>query len=103
MFSRSSDNLSSEIMLCDFYAGVEVVSFLKISPAVSLRAMSYRIVESSSWHKRRPGETRVSLDYSRMVSFYDTTLFPGLQAHRLQLNQDRWDHNIESINPDEIQ
>ena len=33
-----------------------------------------------SWHDRAPGETRVSLDYSGIVTFYDTSLSSLVEA-----------------------
>lgn len=99
----------SEVMLCDFTAGVEVVSFLNIVPIVRQRmprrsdpprppsplgngaiprldphvGPDTRVLEAGSWHNVYPGETRIVLDYARLISFYDTALFPGLAQTRV--------------------
>ncbi|KAH7928222.1 hypothetical protein BV22DRAFT_216800 [Leucogyrophana mollusca] len=96
-----------EIMLCNFTAGVEVVTFanlasLKIGPPQDGRPnykhimfRATEIIHSSSWHYRYPGETRVQLDLARLVSFYDTALFPSLVSQRA--GQERWDHRLLGI------
>jgi hypothetical protein len=112
-------------MLCDFTAGVEVVSFLNIVPSVrqrmprradSPRPLSSpgsgviprldphvgpdtRVLEAGSWHNVYPGETRIVLDYTRLISFYDTALFPGLTQTRVGVP--RLKHNLGEIDVEE--
>ena len=99
-------------MLCDFSAGVEVVSFhhlsardsesergnfsepLKSPPAV-------RSIEAGSWHNYFPGETRIHLNYAGVVSFYDTALFPSLKP--LRYNKERWDHRLEGVSSVDVE
>jgi len=95
-------------MLCDFSSGVESVSFLNLiptywkgTPPLPNYRLAYRVLEAGAWHNYSPGETRIKLDYSRILSFYDTTLFPGLRA--LRNGQERWDHNLSRISSDEIE
>jgi len=95
-------------MLCDFSSGVEPISFLNLIPAywegkppLPKARPAYHVLEAGTWHNYSPGETRIKLDYSRILSFYDTTLFPGLQA--LRSGQERWDHNLSRISSDEIE
>ncbi|KAJ7452645.1 hypothetical protein FB451DRAFT_1145257 [Mycena latifolia] len=57
--------------------------------------ITFEVVRAGSWHNRYPGETRVVLDLTRLVSFYDTALVPSLVAERAGL--ERWDHRLEGI------
>ncbi|KAF8151002.1 hypothetical protein B0H34DRAFT_862503 [Crassisporium funariophilum] len=117
-------------MLCNFSAGVDTVSFLNLQPITEPKDAPpipsgnllyrfidwlsskkppgppdgwppfYRVIESGSWHNNYPGETRIQLDYSRLVSFYDTALFPSLQESRT--DNERWDHRLEDIRSEDI-
>ena len=97
--------LRSEIMTCDFNAGMELVSESKLVPRTgdgvprrvphltpppddpapevppgwrgSVRSGTsslFEAINSGTWHNRPPGETRVKIDYSRVVSFFDPAL-----------------------------
>ncbi|KAJ7106988.1 hypothetical protein C8R44DRAFT_637636 [Mycena epipterygia] len=126
-----------EIMICDFAAGVELVSadFLAafwprhVTPALwhpaaharfdsapdsdalnkeddpelppGLPLIQFEIVRAGSWHNRYPGETRIALDLSRLVSFYDTALTPSLIPHRA--GKERWDHRVKDISATDLQ
>ncbi|EAU85192.2 hypothetical protein CC1G_06208 [Coprinopsis cinerea okayama7 len=107
--------IGSEIMLCDFTNGLDVVSFNNITPPwpyipysphppilsppaksrSSILLAAHRLLESGHWHNRYPGETRVKLDLSGLVSLYDPELFPDLQ--RARKGQDRWEHRVGNI------
>ncbi|KAF7365934.1 hypothetical protein MVEN_00468700 [Mycena venus] len=104
------DGYLREIMLCDFSHGVELVSAdylasplwrpnsqstAESSPpgAGSLDSpddaafstanlLRFESVRAGSWHNNYPGETRVMLDLTGFVSFYDITLAPSLISHR---------------------
>ena len=41
---------------------------------------SFEVLNSGMWHNRSPGETRVKIDYSRIVSFFDPTLSSLVEA-----------------------
>ena len=101
-------------MLCDFTAGVEVSTFLNLharagrgrprtpqnAPPLppgpgNLETTQYRVIEAGHWHNRFPGETRAHVDLTRLVSFYDTTLFPSLAEARFR--QERWDHRVQRL------
>ncbi|KAF7440189.1 hypothetical protein PC9H_000533 [Pleurotus ostreatus] len=90
-----------EIMLCDFSAGVEVASFLNLTSKMTgkdrpgLDTLSVEVIVAGSWHNFYPGETRIVLDLSRLVSFYDTTLSPSLVRKRR--GQERWQHRLEGM------
>ncbi|KAG1723583.1 hypothetical protein EDB19DRAFT_1952088 [Suillus lakei] len=83
----------SEIMVCDFTSHMEVVSFLNlesprfvVGPPTDLPEdpntvlHEFEIMHSASWRELYPGETRIVLDFSGLVSFYDTALVPSLVA-----------------------
>lgn len=101
-------------MLCDFTRGVQIVSFLNIKPGEDKwlhsapsnppglepelppsYALQYRVIEAGMWHNAFPGETRINLDLTRLVSFYDTDLFPSLTDARC--GQERWEHRLEGL------
>ncbi|KIM39318.1 hypothetical protein M413DRAFT_447257 [Hebeloma cylindrosporum] len=63
-------------------------------------APMFRVVESGSWHNHYPGDTRMQLDYSRMISFYDTDMFPSLQVARA--GKGRLNHSLEGIAPSDV-
>ncbi|KAG1750211.1 hypothetical protein EDB19DRAFT_97419 [Suillus lakei] len=102
-----------EIMLCDFTAGVEVVSFLHLvlpkdewsfphpTPLDSdSGARGFEVLHSGSWHNRYPGDSRIVLDLTSLISFYDTALAPSLIPVRVGL--ERCDHRVLGISPDDI-
>lgn len=60
----------------------------------------FRVLESGSWHNHYPGDPRVQLDYSRMISFYDTNMFPSLQVMRA--GKGRLNHSLEGIAPSDV-
>ncbi|KAH9481865.1 hypothetical protein JR316_0006395 [Psilocybe cubensis] len=119
--------MNFEIMLCDFSSGVQTVSFLNLAPTrggppkwnpppkEDLRAQLspshpppsspmfyatvYRVMESGSWHNHFPGDTRIELDYSRLISLYDTATFPSLQSSRF--NKKRLEHRLDGISGDD--
>ncbi|KAJ7859772.1 hypothetical protein B0H14DRAFT_2745952 [Mycena olivaceomarginata] len=90
------DGYVREVMLCDFHDGVELVSadFLtawgaryttpgwlnvsldtdnttnKTRPLVH-QLLRFEMLRAGAWHNHHPGETRVVLDLTRLVSFYD--------------------------------
>ena len=127
----------SEIILCDFTAGVKPVSFLNLAtvtilpplkpkpkpsgppqqpPSPTLNATRdlrpsppgfqrriaplFRVLESGSWHNQYPGDPRVHLDYSRIISFYDSNMFPSLQVTRV--GKGRLNHSLEGIAPSDV-
>ncbi|KAG2060803.1 hypothetical protein BDR06DRAFT_947288 [Suillus hirtellus] len=107
-----------EVMLCDFTAGVELVSFLYIrlvpedenpfprsppSPAPlesDARVRRFEVMHSGSWHNRYPGDSRIVLDLTGLVSLYDIALAPSLVTVRAGL--ERWDHRVLGISSNDI-
>ena len=101
-------------MLCDFANGVEIVSHLNLDPGKDAHpggpepellsslllsatyVLQYRSIEAGRWHNTYPGETRVKLDLNRLISFYDTNLFPSLLSARF--GQERWKHRLQGLN-----
>ncbi|KAG2356994.1 hypothetical protein BDR07DRAFT_1421499 [Suillus spraguei] len=96
-----------EIMLCDFTAGLEVVSLSHLaSPAVPripnpFSPRLFEVMQAGSWHNRYPGDTRISLDLAGIVSLYDTSLAPSLVGSRS--GQERCDHDIRTISSADIE
>ncbi|KAJ7719239.1 hypothetical protein DFH07DRAFT_1009711 [Mycena maculata] len=116
------DGFVREIMLCDFTAGVDLVSAdflaawwttpptmgqppeppsMTIAPTpedtlpVFQELRATETVRASGWHNHYPGETRVVLDPTRLFSFYDPSLAPSLITQRA--GQERWDHRHQGI------
>ena len=90
-------------MLCSFTSGVSVVSFLNIAEprhdTICRPQCMFEIMNAGSWHNRYPGETRIRLDVSSLVSFYDTDLVPSLVSARF--GQERWDHRLQNISKED--
>ncbi|KAJ6509106.1 hypothetical protein DFH09DRAFT_999972, partial [Mycena vulgaris] len=99
-----------EVMICDFTAGLELVAadFLAGQwarhvtaplrpgkPSLEVVRIIFELVHAGSWHNRYPGESRIALDLTRLISFYDTVLVPSLIPHRA--GQERWDHRLQGI------
>ncbi|KIY66205.1 hypothetical protein CYLTODRAFT_423645 [Cylindrobasidium torrendii FP15055 ss-10] len=57
-------------------------------------------IHSGSWHDFYPGEQRIQLDISRMLSFYDVDLAPSLVAGRFK--QERWFHRLWNISSEDM-
>ena len=90
-------------MICNFDTGMELVSESKLVPhayngitlfpsslrpcgpapevppgwrgsIISGRSSIFEVINAGMWHSRPPGETRIKIDYSRVVSFFDPAL-----------------------------
>ncbi|OAX40195.1 hypothetical protein K503DRAFT_737987 [Rhizopogon vinicolor AM-OR11-026] len=108
-----------EVMLCDFTAGLEVVSFYNLAslllPVSTLsfptprmpkipndfKIRMFEVMHAGSWHNRYPGDTRINLDLAGIVSLYDTTLAPSLVS--LRAGQERCDHRLQGISHMDIE
>ncbi|KAF8194763.1 hypothetical protein K438DRAFT_2127967 [Mycena galopus ATCC 62051] len=101
-----------EVMLCDFFHGVELVAADYLAawtkaksaplsgtpPPHPIYKNLFLIppwVFAGSWHNRFPGETRVHLDLTGLVSFYDISLAPSLVSYRE--GTERWDHCLRGL------
>ncbi|KAF7291475.1 J domain-containing protein [Mycena kentingensis (nom. inval.)] len=62
------------------------------------RANSF--LHASEWHDAFPGELRIKLDLSQLVSLYDTDLAPSLVEQRF--NVSRAEHRLLGINQEDI-
>ncbi|KAF8209408.1 hypothetical protein K438DRAFT_230198 [Mycena galopus ATCC 62051] len=92
-----------ELMLCDFSNGVELLSadYLSAWPGESAREpLIFGTILSGSWHSRYPGETRVHLDLTKLISFYDTSLAPSLIRDRE--SKERWDHRVSGVSAPDL-
>ncbi|KAH7928225.1 hypothetical protein BV22DRAFT_1083297 [Leucogyrophana mollusca] len=56
---------------------------------------AFEVMASGSWHNHQPGDTRIQLDLTNLISFYDTDLFPSLAEGRT--GQERWDHRLNGL------
>ncbi|KAG6844479.1 hypothetical protein H0H87_006615 [Tephrocybe sp. NHM501043] len=100
-------------MYCDFKKGLRPVSRLNLvshalsilPPDQSIHVLDDRgrifaaVRESGSWHNHYPGDPRIELDLSRLVSFYDTALVPSLIPSRI--NQTRFSHRLANISSED--
>ena len=121
----------SEVMVCDILDATEVVTVLNLIPKNQttlgipgvpfplpppspskppsgwrgslpdgLRSLREAFL-SGSWHDRAPGETRMHLDYSGLVTFYDPSLSSLVEA---RYEKDILRHSLEGISvPDSDQ
>jgi hypothetical protein len=106
--------MNFEVMICDFTSHMEVVSFLNLEsirisfglptiPPKDIHTVHYyvELMHSTSRREMYPGETRIMLDFSGLVSFYDTALVPSLVPRRVGL--ERWDHRGGGISSEDIE
>ncbi|KAF7290560.1 J domain-containing protein [Mycena indigotica] len=92
--------LNFEIMLCDFADRVQTVSLSHLQYDEIFPHHGYSFMHSSEWHDHFPGEVRVQLDLTRVVSMYDTELVPSLVSQRS--GQKRRDHRVLGISQEDI-
>ena len=110
--------LHSEIMACNFDAGMKLVSEIEAVPHSGFRTLpsipvpppvvppgwrgslpsgvssSFEALNAGMWHARPPGETRVKIDYSRVVSFFDPALSSLVEA---RAGKSREKFNLDAI------
>ncbi|KAJ3771840.1 hypothetical protein FB446DRAFT_738734 [Lentinula raphanica] len=60
----------------------------------------YDLFFPGSWHRYYPGDTRIQLDLTRLISFYDTELVPSLVAERY--GKERIQHRLLGISPEDL-
>ncbi|KAJ7648858.1 hypothetical protein B0H17DRAFT_1147906 [Mycena rosella] len=81
----------------DGYAGVGAGA----APGFDVSELiDFEIVRAGSSHNRYPGETRIALDLSRLISFYDTDLVPPLIPYHASL--ERRDHRVHNISAPDL-
>lgn len=101
----------SELMLCNFTEGVRTSSFLQLStaydsdrhpplPGYPLSPRAFEVLNAGAWHNHYPGDTRIKLDISRLISFYDASLAPSLIKKRR--SQQRWQHQLQGISRPDV-
>ncbi|KAH6909344.1 hypothetical protein BKA70DRAFT_1222196 [Coprinopsis sp. MPI-PUGE-AT-0042] len=109
-----------EIMLCDFNSpSISTVSFSHLHPGwkfnpnfpaprkplpdgethAPIQFFAFRALEAGMWHNDFPGETRIKLDLSRLISFYDEESFPSLVEARR--GKERWEHRVGNVTKEE--
>lgn len=100
-------------MFCNFTAGLDLVTSLNLPsapplpsrpggalPLPAMRSMRSHVLEAGSWSHHFPGDDRIKVDYSRMISFYDKELFPDLHLQRV--GQERWGHRLNGTTDAEV-
>ncbi|KAG9314901.1 hypothetical protein JVU11DRAFT_4007 [Chiua virens] len=97
--------MSFELMLCDFSSHVTVISGSHlVHPGTTEQILKgpsgSEVTHAGSWHNYFPGETRIQLDLSGLVSFYDTQLVPSLVP--IRAGQERWDHRVANLSRDDL-
>ncbi|KAF9072589.1 hypothetical protein BDP27DRAFT_1320216 [Rhodocollybia butyracea] len=55
---------------------------------------------TGSWHNYFPGDTRIQLDLTQLISFYDTQLVPSLVEERF--GKERIEHRLLGISPQDV-
>jgi hypothetical protein len=66
----------------------------------ALDMLRFETIRGGAWHNHYPGDTRIVLDLTRFISFYDTALVPSLIARRE--GAERWDHRLQGISPADL-
>lgn len=65
------------------------------------QSVGLEALEAGSWHNFYPGENRVQLDASKMVTFYDPALTSLVEARRNTTKRD--EHNLSGISDKDLQ
>ncbi|KAJ6514570.1 hypothetical protein DFH09DRAFT_1196730 [Mycena vulgaris] len=93
--TQAIDAYVSEVMLCSFTDGVQIASLSRLEDEEIGPHHWYTYIHSSTWHDSYPGETRIHLDLTHLISLYDVALAPSLIAGRV--GQDRREHRVLGI------
>ncbi|KAJ7262774.1 hypothetical protein B0H12DRAFT_970811, partial [Mycena haematopus] len=92
--------LHLRVMLCSFTDGVQIQTFARLEDEPDFSHYEYAFIHSSTWHDHYPGETRIHLDLTHVVSLYDTALAPSLVSSRY--GQARRDHRVLGIDEHDV-
>ncbi|KAJ7262776.1 hypothetical protein B0H12DRAFT_307465 [Mycena haematopus] len=87
--------LNFEVMLCSFTDRVQIQTLARLEDEPEFLHYQYTFIHSSTWYDHYPGETRIHLDPTHLVSLYDTELAPSLVSSRY--GQARRDHRVLGI------
>ncbi|KAJ7805843.1 hypothetical protein B0H13DRAFT_2387461 [Mycena leptocephala] len=87
--------LNFEIMLCNFAEGAQIQTLSRLEDEERLPHHAYSYIHSSAWHDHYPGETRIHLDLTHLISLYDVVLAPSLVSRRY--GQARRDNRVLGI------
>ncbi|KAJ3995590.1 hypothetical protein F5050DRAFT_273291 [Lentinula boryana] len=73
-----------------------------LNPAVTIR--NFELMHSSSQYNQYPGDIRINLDLTRLVSFYDLELAPSLIRMRTGIRDKggRWLYDLAQIEPKDV-
>ncbi|KAF7293840.1 hypothetical protein HMN09_01179900 [Mycena chlorophos] len=65
---------------------------LSIPVRIAADVIKFSTLQAGAWHNHFPGDLRITVDYTKLISFYDTSLVPSLR-----LAEERWDHRAGAI------
>ncbi|KAJ3715780.1 hypothetical protein C8R42DRAFT_746018 [Lentinula raphanica] len=83
--AKNEDHLSDlDLVESESDAEMDVWTGGGLNPAVTIR--NFELMHSSSQYNQYPGDTRIQLDFTSLVSFYDPDLAPSLIRIRNKLN-----------------
>lgn len=85
-------------MLCNFTEGAQIQTLSRLEFVEEKARFShdeYSFIHSGAWHDHYPGETRIHLDFTHLISLYDVALAPSLVSHRHK--QARRDNRVLGI------
>ncbi|KAK7038626.1 hypothetical protein R3P38DRAFT_3475958, partial [Favolaschia claudopus] len=71
------------------------------SPFPAVDIMMFSAVQAGTWRDHYPGDTRIQLDLTRFVSFYDTSFVPSLVPRRQHV--ERWEHKVDGISASDLE
>ncbi|KAJ7905004.1 hypothetical protein B0H13DRAFT_1620397 [Mycena leptocephala] len=83
------------IMLCNFMEGAQIQTISRLEDEERFPHHAYSFIHSSAWHDHYPGETRIHLDLTHLISLYDVALAPSLVSRRY--GQARRDNRVLGI------
>ncbi|KAJ7916546.1 hypothetical protein B0H13DRAFT_1609262 [Mycena leptocephala] len=89
------DAFVRRIMLCNFTEGAQIQTLSRLEDEALLPHHAYSFIHSSAWHDHYPGETRIHLDLTHLISLYDVALAPSLVSRRY--GQARRDNRVLGI------
>ena len=95
----AAEGVRSELMYCAFADGLALVSALPTAPDLHLAPPLMEVRHAGSRHAAFPGESRVRVDPTTFISFFDPTL-TSLVAARREL--ERRQYRVASISREDI-
>ncbi|KAJ7034697.1 hypothetical protein C8F04DRAFT_1100677 [Mycena alexandri] len=89
-----------EVMLCNFTDGLQTVTLSRLEDEERFPHHAYNFLHASAWYDHYPGETRIQLDLTQLVSLYDVEVAPSLVSVRY--GQERRAHRVLGIDERDV-